>query len=154
MHSYDFRCNSCQQRFTLHYKSYADYDAAHPECPDCGSTDLSRIITKVAIQRPKTQRDYRDMSAGELNAAIHAPDSRQVGEVFQQMVDNEPDVTPEFREVTKRLLNGESKERVEREVAIPDKVPEKTTLAKELIDLKMRKAKHHAEKKPHSHDNH
>lgn len=150
MHSYDFRCNACQQRFTLHYKSYADYDTASPVCPECGSADLSRIITEVAIKRPKAQRDYRDMSGGELNAAIHSPDSRQVGEVFHQMADNEPDVTPEFQEVTKRLLKGESMDRIEREVAIPDKIPDNPTLAKELINLKKRHHEHHKDH-PHEH---
>ena len=151
MHSYDFRCNACHQRFTLHYKSYTDYDAARPVCPDCGSADLVRIISKVAIQCHKPQRDYRDMSAGELNAAIRSPDSRQVGEVFRQMTENEPDVTPEFQEVTKRLLKGEDMDRIEREVALPDQVPDKPTLAKELIDLKIRHVKHHQD---HHHADH
>ena len=147
MHTYDFRCNDCRYRFSLQYKTYADYDAAILVCPECGSDNLSRIISKIAIRRPRSQRDYRDMSPGELNAAIRSPDSRQVGEVFRQMTEKEPDVTPEFEEVTKRLLKGESMDHVEQEVALPDKTPEGHGLARELIDLKIRHDKHHHDKK-------
>ena len=150
MHCYDFLCHSCQHRFSLEYKTYADYDAAIPTCPKCGSGDLAHIISPVALRRHKPERAYRDISAGELNAAIHSPDPRQVGEVFRQIAENEPDITPEFQEVTKRLLKGESMDRIEHEVEIPDKVPEEGTgLARELIDLKMRHEKHHQEMKNH-----
>ena len=147
MHIYDYLCNDCRHRFSLQYKTYADYDAAVPMCPMCNSNNLSRIIPNVAIQCHKPDRDYCAMSGGELNAAIHSPDSKEVGEIFRQMAENEPDITPEFQEVTKRLLKGEDKDRIEREVAIPDKVPEGTGLARELLDFKLRHDEHH-----HDHD--
>ena len=90
------------------------------------------------------------MSPRELSAAIHSPDSRRAGEVFREMAENEPDITPEFQEVTNRLLKGESRDRIEREVSIPDRVPEKATLARELLETKIRHAQHHLDEKIHS----
>lgn len=142
MHDYDFLCNDCQKRFSIHYKTYADYDADTPACPACHSTSLSRIISKVAILQHKPERDYHAMSGKELNTAIHSPDSRKVGGLFRQIAEHEPGTTPEFHEVTKRLLKGESMGRIEREVTIPDTVPDGPKLAHELIDLKIRHAEH------------
>ena len=48
MPTYEYRCNGCQRKVTLKYKTYAEYDAATPTCTRCGSTDLTRLISRVA----------------------------------------------------------------------------------------------------------
>lgn len=83
MHQYDYRCDCCRLRFTLRYKTYGEYDRAVPRCPDCGSTELSRLISKVAI--PKTSRDYGSMSSGEMLSVLESGDSRQARDMFEQV---------------------------------------------------------------------
>ena len=144
MHSYDYRCKDCQQRFSLHYKTYADYDAAAPVCPECNSQNLSRIISKVALNYNTTRpRDYRDMSGPELNGIIHSSQPQQTGEVFRQMIDHEKDITPEFAEVTDRLLKGEKMSSIERDVHVPDKVPSTPGLPREMLEQRIRIYEHH-----------
>ena len=144
MHSYDYRCNDCQHRFSLHYKTYATYDAATPVCPQCDSENLSRIISKVAFNLNVSKpRDYREMSGEELNAAVHSSRPQETGEVFQQIMQHEKDITPEFVEVTDRLVRGESMSSIEKEVQVPDRVPKGPGLAKELLDLRIRDYEHH-----------
>ena len=109
MPAYDFRCKDCEQRFTLFYKTYADYDTARPACPECGSADLTRLILGVAIPRPS--RDYSSISSGDMLSVLESGDSRQVGEMFQQVGGDEMDDTE--REATERLMRGESMEKVE-----------------------------------------
>ncbi|MCY4146753.1 MAG: hypothetical protein OXE95_10550 [Chloroflexi bacterium] len=83
MPQYDFRCKTCGERFSLHFKSVAAYAAATPQCYACDSVELSRIISGVAI--PQAQRDYRNMSAGEMLSVLEAGEKKQVDDMFRQV---------------------------------------------------------------------
>lgn len=115
MHTYDYRCKNCQQKFSLHYKSYQERDASTPCCPHCNSTDLSRLIGKVAVQRPS--RDYSKMSSQEMLSVFESGDSRQVGEMFQQVGGGAPELGAQYHETTQRLLKGENINKVERDLS-------------------------------------
>ncbi|HEX2620709.1 MAG TPA: FmdB family zinc ribbon protein [Phototrophicaceae bacterium] len=114
MHSYDYRCNHCGTRFTLTYKTYKDYDAAVPVCTSCSSTDLSRLIQKVAIQKPA--HNFTKMSSGEMLGVLESGDSHQVGEMFQQIGGSSPELGMQYHETTQRLLKGESIDKVEKDL--------------------------------------
>lgn len=83
MPQYDFRCKTCAERFSLHFKSVANYAAATPRCPACDSLELARVISGVAI--PQAQRDYRKMSAGEMLSVLEAGEKKQVDDMFRQV---------------------------------------------------------------------
>ncbi len=83
MPHYDFRCKSCRIRFSVSFQTYAEYDLATPSCPDCGSEELSRLITQVSI--PRLDRDYGKMSSGEMLSVLESGDQDQVGEMFKQV---------------------------------------------------------------------
>jgi putative FmdB family regulatory protein len=114
MPAYDYQCKDCGTRFSLFYRTYADYDAATPACTECGSTALSRLISRVAIPRPS--RDFSTMSSNEMLSVLESGDSRQVGEMFQQVGGTDPAVGADYHEATERLLRGESMEGVERDL--------------------------------------
>ena len=115
MPAYDYRCKACQHRFTAFYKTYQDYDAASPECPQCGSGDVTRLISRVAIPRPS--RDFSKMSSDEMLSVLESGDSRAVGEMFDQVGGSDPSLGAEYHEATQRLLRGESMEKVERDLS-------------------------------------
>src|SRR3954470_23608058 len=46
---YDYRCQGCQRRISLLFQTYAAAD--HAACPHCGSTELSRLVTRFAVMR-------------------------------------------------------------------------------------------------------
>ncbi|MCY4464854.1 MAG: hypothetical protein OXE46_04885 [Chloroflexi bacterium] len=83
MPQYDFRCKSCGKRFSLHFKSVANYAAATPKCSECDSVELARVISGVAI--PQAQRDYRKMSSGEMLSVLEAGEKKQVDDMFRQV---------------------------------------------------------------------
>lgn len=120
---YDYRCENCGQRFSLFYKSYAAYDQAEATCPECGSTALSRLITGVAIQKPT--RDYTRMDASEMLSVMESGDSRQVGEMFQQIGGTDPQVGKQYHDATERLLKGDSMDKVERDLQAQEKSTKK-----------------------------
>ncbi len=128
MPAYDYRCTTCQRHVVLHYKTYADYDNAVPTCPRCGGTDLTRLISRVAITKSITSRlfsgDYDDDDAAlsELDEA----DPRTLGRVLREMNSEiGEDMGDEFDEVVKRLESGERPEEIE--ATLPDLPPNPLT---------------------------
>ncbi|MCB9457944.1 MAG: zinc ribbon domain-containing protein [Anaerolineaceae bacterium] len=114
MPEYDYRCKSCRSEFTLFYKTYADFDAAAPVCPHCGSVEMSRLIRRVTIARPG--RDLSKLSAQQMMSVLDGGDSREIGQLFDQVgqtagVEN---MSETYRETTDKLLSGESVEKVEK----------------------------------------
>lgn len=119
MPSYDYRCENCGSRFSLFFKTYGDYDAASPRCPNCESEQLSRLISHVAI--PKPSRDYGKMSSGEMLSVLESGDSRQVGEMFDQIGGSDPRLGAEYHDTTQKLLKGEPMEKVEKDLQAKSK---------------------------------
>ena len=111
MPSYDFRCNQCGRSLTLTYKTIKAYDEATPACPHCESTDLTRLITRVAIAKPS--REYGRMDSQEMLSVLEGGDSREIGQMFQQVGAAVPSSDKEYHEVTDRLVQGEKPESVE-----------------------------------------
>ncbi|MBE2182050.1 MAG: zinc ribbon domain-containing protein [Anaerolineae bacterium] len=117
---YDYRCNSCGQRSALFYKNYSDYDRARDEglcCPNCGSTEMTRLISRVTLSKPG--RDYASMSSDEMLSVLEGGDSREVGEMMQQVGQDEVMGDPVTREVTERLIKGDKPEKIEKDIG-PD----------------------------------
>jgi putative FmdB family regulatory protein len=112
MPAYEFRCKACRHEFELIYKTTAAYAAATPTCPACGAATLSRVIRSVAIEAPT--RDYTRMSAGEMLSVFSSGDSKQVGEMFNQVAGTHPALAAEYHEAAKRLLDGQPMDKVEK----------------------------------------
>jgi putative FmdB family regulatory protein len=116
MPEYDYRCKNCKERFTLFFKTYADYDTATPNCPKCESDQLARIISGVKFKQPG--RDFGGMSSQEMFSVLEAGDSREVGEMFKQVGAAVPDeVGSDFHEATDRLLSGEKAENIDKDLS-------------------------------------
>jgi putative FmdB family regulatory protein len=116
MPMYDYRCNACGRPFALFYKTYKDYDAAQPVCPHCGSADVGRRIKRVAIASPS--RDLSNLSSNEMLSVLDGGNSQEIGKLFQQVGDTAGvDMGETYTEATKRLLKGESVDKVERDLS-------------------------------------
>ncbi|PJF22962.1 MAG: hypothetical protein CUN56_03365 [Phototrophicales bacterium] len=114
MPEYHYKCRSCGNRFSLFYKTYAEFDAAKPVCPNCGRETLSALIQGVQIAAPN--RDYTKMSSQEMLSVLESGDSRQVGEMFQQVGGTDPRLGKQYHDATQKLLKGEKIEKVERDL--------------------------------------
>lgn len=125
MPQYDYRCKQCGERFSLFYKTYADYDAAAPLCPNCESDQLARLITSVTVARPS--RNYSKMNSNEMLSVLESGDSRQVGEMFQQIGGSDPRLGKQYHDATQRLIGGETKDSVEQDLRSQSKGGETTS---------------------------
>ena len=56
MPTYEFRCNACRRKVTVSTKTYSEYDALDPNLYPLGSTDLTRLISRVAIKKSPIAR--------------------------------------------------------------------------------------------------
>ena len=118
MPSYDFRCKDCQHKFTLTYASYDEVDQTEPVCPRCGSTSLSRLITRVGVLTSEDARMERLADPSRLGG-LDEDDPRAVGRFMREMSQEMgEDLGPEFSEVVDRLEAGESPESIEQ--SLPD----------------------------------
>src|ERR1700694_2244127 len=100
MPSYDYRCETCKKRVLLTYKTYADFDRATPTCTHCGSTQLTRLITRVAIAKSEVSRfsdiENDDAALDDLADA----DPQTLGRYMRRMSsETGEDLGTEFNEV-------------------------------------------------------
>jgi putative FmdB family regulatory protein len=111
MPSYEYRCNNCGRPLTFSYRTYKEYDEAERVCPHCGSADLTRLISRVAIA--KSSLNYANMSSDQMLSVLEGSDTREIGTLFQQVGAAVPASDGEFHEVTNRLLKGEKPDSIE-----------------------------------------
>lgn len=44
---YEYTCRGCRRRVSLLYQTFSAAAAATPTCPQCGSNELSRLVSRV-----------------------------------------------------------------------------------------------------------
>jgi putative FmdB family regulatory protein len=103
MHSYDYRCNACGRELTLTYKTYAEYDAATHTCPHCGSTDLTRLISRVAMQGTGERR-YDKMSSGEMLSVLEGGNRNEVDAMYRQLGQDPAALVKQAEDVKQQIV--------------------------------------------------
>lgn len=120
MPEYEYRCKVCQHTFSVFYKSYADVDREVAACPECGSTDLNRLIKRVALLTDDETRVERLADPSRLGV-LDEDDPRTLGRMMREMsAEFGEDLGGEFQEVTERLEAGESPETIEKTMPLSD----------------------------------
>ena len=115
---YEYRCADCRRRVNIWWRTYSAAETGAAVCPRCGGTELSRLVSRVAVLRSEESRldDIADPSAfGDVDE----DDPRSVGRWMRRMSSEmgEP-MDDEFSQVVDRLEAGESPEDIER--SMPD----------------------------------
>ena len=114
---YDYRCLDCGKALRL-FIAYADYDTARPACTKCGSQDLKRRVSRVAIAKSEDARFDALMDDTALEG-LDEEDPRALGRFMRKMSrEMGEDMGEEFDEVVDRLEKGESPESIEE--SMPD----------------------------------
>ncbi len=120
MPSYDYRCEDCKRRVVLTFRTYAEYDAAEKTCPRCHGTNLTRLISRVAVAKSEESR----LSSLEDDTALDDladADPATLGHYMRHMSSEMgEDLGDEFNEVVSRLERGEDPESIEASMPLPD----------------------------------
>lgn len=120
MPTYEFRCNACRRKVTVTTKTYSEYDALTPTCTHCGSADLTRLISRVAITKsPLARMTSGSWDDDDAFDDLDDADPRTMARMLREMsAEVGEDMGPEFDEVVERLERGESPEEIE--ATLPD----------------------------------
>lgn len=117
MPTYDFICNTCNQRFDI-VQTFSEYGKKTVNCTHCNSADVRRRMTKVRIAKSEnTRMESMTDSLGNLEAMENDP--QELGRMMRKMgSEMGEDLPPEFDDVVDRLESGQSPEEIES--ALPD----------------------------------
>ena len=117
MPTYDFICNTCNQRFDI-FQTFSEYGRKPVHCTHCNSADVRRRMTRVRIAKSETNRmESMTDNMGNLEAMENDPQelARMIRKMGGEMGEELP---PQFDEVVDRLEAGQSPDEISS--AIPD----------------------------------
>lgn len=115
---YEYRCHGCRRRVSILWRSFAEAEEGQAVCPRCGSTNLTRLVSRVRVVRSEGSR-LEDMADPSFLSDLDENDPRSMARLMRRMADEVgEEMGPEFDEVVGRLEAGESPEEIER--SMPD----------------------------------
>ena len=102
---YEYRCNGCGRRVSVFQRSIQNESVA--VCSHCGSHDLARLISRVAVVHSEGSR-LDDLASDAALADLDERDPRSLARWARRMGrDMGEELGPEFDEVVERLEAGE-----------------------------------------------
>ena len=78
---YEYRCGACRRRSSLYYQTFSAAERAEPRCEHCGSADVTRLVSRVAVLKSEESRldDLADDAALGRRRRERPAKHRQVG---------------------------------------------------------------------------
>ncbi len=111
---YEYRCADCGRRTSIFIRSMND--ELNPVCRTCGSQNMRRLISRVAVVRSEESR-LESLADPSNFAGLDEEDPRSLGRFMRKMSQEMgEDLGPEFDEVVDRLESGQSPEEIEKEM--------------------------------------
>ena len=104
---YEYRCGACRRRSSLFYQTFSAAEGAVPHCEHCGSADVSRLVSRVAILKSEESRMEAladDASMGDVDENDPRSIARWARKMGEQLGDEAGD---EFRDMVDQLESGE-----------------------------------------------
>jgi putative FmdB family regulatory protein len=111
---YEYRCGDCKRRVSVFFRSFSDTGAA-PQCPNCGGTNLMRLVSRVASVKSEEAR-LESLSDPSSFGDVDEKDPKSMARFMRKMGDQMggEDLGPEFGEMVDRLEAGENPEDIEK----------------------------------------
>jgi putative FmdB family regulatory protein len=109
---YEYRCHDCRRRVNLFFRSFSGVEDA-PTCPRCGSSNLSRLISRVSVVRSEDSR-LDDLADPAMLGDLDEDDPKSIARWMRRMsAETGEEMPQEFDEVIDRLESGQSPEEIE-----------------------------------------
>ncbi len=109
---YEYRCGNCKRRVSIFFRSFSTID--QPQCPNCSSTDLHRLVSKVAAVKSEDAR-LEALSDPSNFGDVDENDPKSMARFMKKMGgEMGEDMGPEFNEMVDRLESGENPEEIEK----------------------------------------
>jgi len=107
---YEYRCGACKRRSSLYFQTFSSAERAEPRCEHCGSADVIRLVSRVALLKSEESRmdDLADdASLGDVDESDPRSIARWARKMGEQLGE---DVGDDFREMVDQLEAGEMPE--------------------------------------------
>ena len=112
MPTYDFICNTCNQRFDV-FMTFNEYGKKIVTCAHCNSQNVRRRMTKVRVAKSEDSR-MESMANDFSGIEGLENDPKAMGRMMRKMgKEMGEDLPPEFDDVVDRLEAGQSPEEIE-----------------------------------------
>jgi putative FmdB family regulatory protein len=109
---YEYRCGNCKRRVSIFFRSFSAVGEAH--CPNCDSTSLTRLVSKVASVKSEDAR-LESLSDPSNFGDVDENDPKSIARFMRKMGgEMGEDMGPEFGEMVDRLESGENPEDIEK----------------------------------------
>lgn len=110
---YEYRCGNCKRRVSIFFRSFSM--TADPLCPNCGSDQLARLVSRVAALKSEDAR-LEAMSDPSNFGDVDENDPKSVAKFMRKMGNQmgDEELGPEFGEMVDRMESGESPEEIEK----------------------------------------
>jgi putative FmdB family regulatory protein len=109
---YEYRCGNCKRRVSIFFRSFSAI--GEPHCPNCDSTNLFRLVSKVAALKSEESR-LDSLSDPSSFGDVDENDPKSVARFMRKMGgEMGEEMGPEFDEMVDRLESGESPEEIEK----------------------------------------
>ncbi len=116
---YEYRCRDCGKRFSLFFQTFAAASEAKPRCPKCGSFDVVKLVSKVAVMKSEESR-LEELADPSNFAGLDENDPKSLAKFMKKMTaelgEDAADLGDEFYEAIDRLEAGQSPEEIEKEM--------------------------------------
>ncbi|MCH9649628.1 MAG: hypothetical protein K0U98_15420 [Deltaproteobacteria bacterium] len=115
---YEYQCHGCQKPVSLLFMTLSQAQEATPTCPDCGSEELERLLSRVGFlsgnsaagQQPRDSNGNGAHGNGIAQSNSSASLAKQMSHAIRG---SEKGFGNDFKEVKSRLGKGESATSVE-----------------------------------------
>ncbi len=109
---YEYRCGNCKRRVSIFFRSFSAI--SDPHCPKCNSTNLTRLVSKVAALKSEEAR-LESLSDPSSFGDVDENDPKSIARFMRKMGGEAgEEMGPEFDEMVTRLESGESPEEIEK----------------------------------------
>jgi putative FmdB family regulatory protein len=114
---YEYRCNSCQRKATIFFRSISLAEQAGSElsCPRCGGKELRRLFSRFAVRRSAASEGEEIYDFDRMMAGVDPDDPKSVARWARKMGQESElgdELGPEFGEALDRIEGGEDPEAV------------------------------------------
>jgi putative FmdB family regulatory protein len=111
---YEYRCADCEKKVTVFFRSLSAVDHSAAQCPICGGSHLTRLVSRVRTIRSEEAR-LDNLADDTMLSGLDENDPKSMGRWMRKMAaESGEDMPAEFDEVVGRLESGEDPESIEK----------------------------------------
>ncbi len=102
---YEYRCHGCRKRVSVFFRSFNA--VKDPVCPECGSSQLTKLVSRVAMMKSEEAR-LEELADPSSLSGLDENDPKSIAKWAKQMGSAlGEDLGPEYEEMVDRMEAGE-----------------------------------------------